>query len=102
MVEQATSTPFADVYTEATGGGYTVIVGQDFHGYIRQIRITQDWEVDSKFNTLDDDVQSAGCAGNGTDAFGAATSCTICSKIALDTSNHTTCYVDDCTDDSYS
>lgn len=38
MVESPVfTTPFSTVYYEVAGGGYSVMIGQNFYGYIRQV-----------------------------------------------------------------
>lgn len=104
-VEYGPLRPFGNIYDEA-GGVFVVEAGRGLYGYIKQVRVQQDWRPDVLHATLNDHVirelpeapppvTTRNCA-----MFGSITRCEFCSTIPLNTADDRTCYVN-CTDDSW-
>ena len=112
MYSQVDTTKLADhqfvevtIEDPAIDAPFEVKVGTEFYGYIRHIRISQDWKLDMtdignnvKTSTSPDNP----CQAYGVDAAGANKAvCPFCSTITLDTHKEFDCYMTG-TDDSYS
>ena len=64
-----------------------VQIGNDFHGYIRQVRIQQNWHIEEEeIGNIVNDTCAEYPVGSGN-------TCDFCSPIWLDTHDADTCYV---------
>lgn len=95
QVDQTQLTPyqFVEITDDNPINTYTVIVGQNLYGYVRQIRIHQNW-LPVLTNIGNDVLPAASCKQYGYDFTGTLYPvCPFCSNLPLDTSDMNTCYM---------
>ena len=91
---------FPNVATNNLASTYIVQVGKELYGYIRQIRVHQDYNLDY-WSWADEITAGGSCTRYGYDALGALQpACDQCSPIPLNTHTANTCYMIG-TDDSW-